>query len=62
VTEHGGDMVLVPRAELDALRAENRRLRREAEGRAALKRIRSDSGESRTFTREELAEAWGISE
>jgi hypothetical protein len=62
VTEHGGDMVLVPRAELDALRAENRRLRREAEGRAALKRIRSDSGEGRTFTREELAEAWGISE
>ena len=30
--------------------------------REALKRIRSDSGEGRTFTREELAEAWGISE
>ena len=56
------EMVLVPRAELDALRAENRRLRREAGDREALKRIRSGSGDGRTFTREELAEAWGISE
>jgi hypothetical protein len=62
VTVHAEDMVLVPRAELDALRAENRRLRREAGDREALKRIRSDSGEGRTFTREGLAEAWGISE
>jgi hypothetical protein len=42
------DMVLVPRAELDALRAENRRLRREAGDREALKRIQSDSGQGRT--------------
>jgi PHD/YefM family antitoxin component YafN of YafNO toxin-antitoxin module len=56
------DMVLIPRAELEALRAENRRLRRESGNREALKRIRSDSGEGRTFTREELADAWGISE
>ncbi len=56
------EMVLVPRAELDALRAENRRLRREVGDREALHRIRSDSGEGRTFTREQLAEAWGISE
>ena len=62
MTAHTEDMVLVPRAELDALRAENRRLRREAGDREALKRIRSDSGEGRTFTREDLAEAWGISE
>jgi hypothetical protein len=61
MTAHADDMVLVPRAELDALRAENRRLRREGD-REALKRIRSDSGEGRTFSREELAEAWGISE
>jgi hypothetical protein len=54
------DMVLVPRAELEALRAENRRLRREAGDREALRRIRSDEGDGRTFTREELAEAWGI--
>jgi hypothetical protein len=62
VTAHAEDMVLVPRAELDALRAENRRLRREAGDREALMLIRSDSGEGRTFTREDLAEAWGISE
>lgn len=62
MTAHADDMVLVPRAELDALRAENRRLRREGGDREALKRIRSDSGEGRTLTREELAEAWGISE
>ena len=62
MTAHAEDMVLVPWAELDALRAENRRLRREAGDREALKRIRSDPGEGRTFTREELAEAWGISE
>lgn len=62
MTAHAEDMVLVPRAELDALRAENRRLRREAGDREALSRIRSDAGEGRTFTREELAEAWGISE
>lgn len=60
MTAHAEDMVLVPRAELDALRAENRRLRREAGDREALKRIRSDSGEGRTFTREELAEAWEL--
>ena len=60
---HAEDMVLVPRAELDALRAENRRrLRREAGDREALKRIRSDGGAGRVFTREELSEAWGISE
>lgn len=62
MTAHADDMVLIPRAELDALRAENRRLRRESGDREALKRIRSDSGEGRTFTREDLAEAWGISE
>ena len=62
MTAHADDMVLVPRAELDALRAENRRLRREAGDREALRRIRADSGEGRTFTREELAEAWGIRE
>jgi len=56
------DMVSIPRAELDALRAENRRLRREAGDVEALRRIQSDSGDGRTFTREELAEAWGLSE
>ena len=62
MTAHADDMVLIPRAELEALRAENRRLRREAGDREALRRIRSDSGQGRTFTREELTETWGISE
>jgi hypothetical protein len=62
VTARTEDLVSIPRAELDALRAENRRLRREAGDAEALRRIRSDSGEGRTCTREELAEAWGISE
>jgi hypothetical protein len=62
MTAHADDMVLVPQPELDALRAENRRLRREAGDRQALKQIRSDSREGRAFTREELTEAWGISE
>jgi hypothetical protein len=62
VTARAEDMVSIPRAELDALQAENRRLRREAGDAEALRRIRSDSGEGRTLTREELAEAWGISE
>jgi hypothetical protein len=62
MTADAEDMVLVSRVELDAPRAENRRLRREAGDREALRRIRSDSGEGRSFTREDLAEAWGISE
>jgi hypothetical protein len=44
MTAHAEDMVLVLRAELGALRAENRRLRREAGDREALKHIRSDCG------------------
>jgi hypothetical protein len=62
VTARSEDMVSIPRAELDALLAENRRLRREAGDIEALRRIQSDSGEGRIFTREQLAEAWGISE
>ncbi len=62
MTARTEDMVSIPRAELDALRAENRRLRREAGDAEALRRIRSDSGEGRILTREELAEAWGISD
>jgi len=62
MTARADDTVSIPRAELDALRAENRRLRREAGDAEAARRIRSDTGEGRIFTREELAEAWGISE
>ena len=59
------DMVTIPRAELDALKAELRRLRREVGRTVATGRIEADSGpgdDAPTFTRDELAEAWGISE
>src|SRR5690242_7032146 len=46
MTAHADDMVLVPRAELDALRAESRRLRREVRDREALKRIRPGPGKA----------------
>ena len=59
------DMVSIPRAELDAMRAELRRLRREAGDRVALARMTADPGPgpgdtARVFTREQLADAWGI--
>jgi hypothetical protein len=62
MTTRAEEMVSISRAELDALRAENRRLRREAGDAEALRRIRSGSAEGRTFTSEELSEAWGISD
>ena len=59
------EMVSIPRAELDSLRAEVRRLRREAGQRVALARIQADPGpgdNAPTFSRDQLAEAWGIAE
>jgi hypothetical protein len=59
------EMVTIPRAELDALKAELRRLRREAGRSIARARIQADrdpSGGALTFTRDQLAEAWGMSE
>ena len=59
------EMVTIPRAELDAMKAELRRLRL-AEGRAvALARIKAFGGPEsggRLYTAEELAEAWNIRE
>ena len=59
------EMVTIPRAELDSLRAEVRRLRREV-GRAVAKaRIQGDAGpgdDAPTFSRGQLAEAWGITD
>ncbi len=58
-------MVSIPRAELDALKAELRRLRREVGRYIARGRIQADPGpgdDAPTFTREEVADAWGISE
>jgi hypothetical protein len=59
------EMVSIPRAELNALKAELRRLRREVGRGEARARIQADPGpgdDAPTFTREELAEAWGINE
>lgn len=59
------EMVTIPRAELDSLRAEVRRLRREIGRSVAWARIQADAGpgdDSPTFTRSQLAEAWGIAE
>lgn len=59
------EMVTIPRAELDSLKAEVKRLRREVGRGVAKARIEADLGpgdDAPTFTREQLAEAWGISE
>ena len=59
------EMVTVPRAEWDSLRAEVRRLRREAGQRVAVERIQADPGpgdDAPVFSRSQLAEAWGITE
>ena len=57
------DMVSIPRAELESLKAEVKRLRREIGRGVAKARVESDPGpgdDTPTFTREQLAEAWGI--
>jgi hypothetical protein len=59
------DMVTILRVELDALKAEPRRLRREAGQGVARRRMQADPGpgdDAPAFTREELVAAWGISE
>lgn len=59
------ELVSIPRAELDALKAELKRLRREVGRGVAKVRIQADLGPGTgapTFTREELAEAWGVRE
>ena len=65
MSAEASEMVNIPRAELDALKAELKRLRREVGRSAARKRIQADPGPGNnapTFTREELAEVWGIRE
>jgi hypothetical protein len=65
VSIEASEMVSIPRAELDALKAELRRLRREVGRDVARARIQADPGpgdEAPTFTREQLAEVCGISE
>jgi hypothetical protein len=58
-------MVTIPRAELDALKAELRRLRRVVARDIAKTRIQADDGwgdNAPAFSREQLAEAWGVNE
>jgi hypothetical protein len=65
MTAEASEMVTVPRAELDALRAEVRRLRREVGRSLAKARIEADPGPgdgALTLSRSQLAEAWGIGE
>lgn len=59
------ETVTISRAELDALQAELRRLRREVGRGIAAARIHADLGpgdDARLLSREQLAEAWGIGE
>jgi hypothetical protein len=65
VSVEASETVTVPRVEWDSLRAEVRRLRRELGQRVAVARIKADPGPgdgSPTFSRDQLAEAWGIAE
>jgi len=65
VSAEASGMVSIPRAELDDLQAELRRLRREAARGTATRRIQADPGpgdDAPAFTRGDLAEAWGIRE
>ncbi len=65
MSAEASELVSIRRAELDALKAELKRLRREVGRGVATARIEADSGpgdDAPTFTREELAEAWGIRE
>jgi hypothetical protein len=58
-------MVSISRAELESLKAEVKRLRREVGRGVARARVEADPGpgdEAPTFTRDQLAEAWGIGE
>jgi hypothetical protein len=63
VSTEASELVSIPRAELDALKAEVKRLRRAVGRDVARSRILADPGtgdEAPVFTREQLAEAWGV--
>jgi hypothetical protein len=65
VSVEASELVSIPRAELDAMKAELKRLRREVGRGVAMARIQADPGpgdDAPAFTREQLAEAWGIGE
>ena len=65
MSAEASEMVTIPRAELDSLRAEVKRLWREVGRGVAKARMEADPGpcpgdDARAFSREQLAEAWGI--
>jgi hypothetical protein len=63
VSAEVSEMVTISRAELESLRAEVHRLRREVGRNVAKTRIQGDPGpgdDAPTFSRSQLAEAWGI--
>ena len=65
MSAEASDLVSIPRSELDGLRAELKRLRREVGRGVARERIQDDRGpgdDALILTRERLAEAWGIGE
>lgn len=65
MSAEASDAVSIPRAELDAIKAELKRLHREVGRGVAMARIQADPGpgdDAPAFTHEELAEAWGIRE
>ena len=65
MSAEASEIVTIPRAELDALKAELRRLRRVVGRDTAKARIQVDQGSgdgAPVLTREQLAEAWGITE
>jgi hypothetical protein len=65
VSAEATELNSIPRAELDALKAELKRLRREVGRGVATARIQADPGPgdgAPAFTREDLAEAWGVRE
>jgi hypothetical protein len=62
VSVEASEMITIPRAELDSLKAEVKRLRREVGRSVAKARMEADPGpgdEAPTFSRDRLAEAWG---
>ena len=63
MSAEASELVNIPRAELDALKAELKRLRREVGRGVAKGCIQTDPGpgdDAPAYTREELAEAWGV--
>ena len=65
MSTEASELVSIPRAELNAMKAELKRLPREVGRGVAIAHIQADPGpgdDTPAFTREQLAEAWRIGE